>query len=175
MPSTLPGISLAVCLAGAVAGYAPGAWADDCSLAADAAIAQAKVPHADTHVTTAPGKPPSTVEAIVMDDKVYTQINGAWKVMAFSAQEQTDLINQGKARAAQTPHSCEKKGGETVNGQAASLLTVHSEKDGKVSDSRMWIADATGLPLKSEIHLANGTVIVDTFRYDNIQPPAGVK
>ena len=51
-------ISLVVCLVGAVTGYASGARADDCSLATDAAIAQAKVPHADTHVTTALGKPP---------------------------------------------------------------------------------------------------------------------
>ena len=110
-----------------------------------------------------------------MNDKVYTQINGSWRVMAFSAQEQIDIVNKAQANAAQRPHSCQKQGGEMVNGQAASVLTMHSEDNGKVSDARYWIADATGLPLKAEIHLANGTVMVDTFRYDNIQPPPGVK
>jgi hypothetical protein len=168
-------ISLVVCLAVAVAGYASGARADDCSLATDAAIAQAKVPHADTHVTTVPGKPPSTVEAVVMNDKVYTQINGSWKVMAFSAQERIDIVKKAQANAAQKSRTCQKQGGQTVDGQASSLVTMHSNDNGKVTDARLWMADATGLPLKSEAHLANGTVITDTFRYDNIQPPAGVK
>jgi hypothetical protein len=55
------------------------------------------------------------------------------------------------------------------------MLTVHSDENGKASDARIWIGDATGLPLKSEIHLANGTVVTDNFRYDNIVAPAGAK
>jgi hypothetical protein len=172
---TTRAILLVVGLAGAVAGYAAGARADDCSLATDAAIAQAKVPHSDTHVTTAPGKPPSTMESVVMNDKVYMQVSGSWKSMAFSAQEQIDIVKKAEANAAQRQRTCQKQGSETVDGQAASLLTMHSDDKGKVTDARLWIADATGLPLKSEAHLADGTVIVDTFHYDNIQPPAGVK
>jgi hypothetical protein len=170
--------TMSICLvglAGGVLSTASSAWADDCALATDAAIAQAKVPHADTHVTTESGKPPASIEMIITGDKAYTQINGAWKSMAFSSQEQIDIINAAKARAAQKPRGCQKQGGQTVDGQAASLLTMHADDNGKVSDARIWIADATGLPLKSEAHLANGTVIVDTFRYDNIQPPPGVK
>jgi hypothetical protein len=172
---TARAISLVVGLAGAVVGYASGARADDCSLAMDAALAQAKVPHAVTHVTTAPGKPPSTMESVATSDKIYAQINGSWEVAAVSTQERIDIVKKAQANAAQKSRTCQKQGGQTVDGQASSLVTMHSDDNGKVTDARLWIADATGLPLKSEAHLANGTVITDTFRYDNIQPPPGVK
>jgi hypothetical protein len=163
------------CLAGGLLAGASAAWADDCGLALAAAIAQAKVPHADTHVTATPGKPPARVEMIFMNDKAYTQMNGAWSSVAYSAQQQIDTVAAASKRAEQTAHTCEKRGGEAINGEAASLLIMHSEATGKVSDARVWIADGTGLPLKSEIHLANGTVVTDDFRYGNIEAPPGVK
>jgi len=112
---------------------------------------------------------------IFTNDKAYTLINGAWNSMAYSAQQQIDVVNAASKRAEQTAHTCRKQGGELINGEAASLLIMHSEPNGKASDARFWISDKTGLPLKSEIHLASGTVVTDDLRYDNIEVPPGAK
>ena len=69
----------------------------------------------------------------------------------------------------------QKLASEPINGEAVSLLAAHSEANGKASDSRIWISNKTGLPLKSEVHLSSGTVVTDDFRYGNIEAPPGVK
>jgi hypothetical protein len=166
------------CLAGLAGGLlarVPEARADECALAYAASIAQAKVPHAVTHVTERPGKPPERFEMIFTADKAYMQTNGAWQSMPFSAQSQIDTATASQKRAESQPHSCAKLGSEPINGEAASLLTMHAEVGGKVTDGRMWLSDRTGLPLKSEIHLSDGMVVTDEFRYDAIVAPPGVK
>ena len=90
-------------------------------------------------------------------------------------QEQIDTINAAAKRAEQTTHTCQKLAGEPINGEAASLLVIHSEVNGKASDEREWISDKTGLPLKSEVHLSSGKVLTDEFRYGAIEAPPGVK
>jgi hypothetical protein len=164
-------LSCVVFLAGGVLTGIPVAWADDCTLASDAAIAQAKVPHAVTRVMTVPGKPATQVEMIFVGDKAYTQRNGTWQSMPSSAQDQIETISAARKRAEQTPHTCQKVGGEPINGEATALIAMHSE----TSDARIWISDKTGLPLKSEVHLSSGTVITDNFRYGNIEAPPGAK
>jgi hypothetical protein len=171
---TMHAVAIAV-LAGGVLAGSRAARADDCDLSATAAIAQAKVPHGVTHVVSVPGSPPMRAEMIVTGGTVYAEINGAWRSSPFSPQEQIDVINQGRQRAAQTPHTCRKVEGQSFNGEAASLIVMHVEGNGKAVDSQVWISDKTGLPLKSEIKFDNGTVVTDDFRYDNIQAPPGVK
>jgi hypothetical protein len=166
--------SLIVCLAGGILASIPDARADDCSATTDAAIAQAKVPHADTHVMTAPGKPAARAEMIFTADKAYTQMNGAWSSIAFSAQQQIDTINAAKKRGEQEKRTCQKSDGGAINGEATSLFTMNNQGNGGVSEARLWISDKTGLPLKSEVHLKNGTVVTDDFRYGDIKAPPDV-
>ena len=165
----------AVCLAAGILVGSGAAWADDCLVVIDAAIAQVKVPRADTHVTIEPGKAPDGVEMIFIGDRVYTQIGGTWQSMTYSAQQQIDAITASKARAAQSPHTCHKLAGAPINGEAVSVLVMHTETNGKGADARVWISNTTGLPLKSEVHLGNGTVFTDDFRYGSIEAPTGVK
>lgn len=66
-------------------------------------------------------------------------------------------------------------GSESVNGESASVLDSHGDSNGKAIDSRLWLSGKTGLPLKSEVHLATGTVITDEFRYTQVDVPPGVK
>jgi hypothetical protein len=168
-------ICSAACLVAAVLVGSGVARADDCLAASDSAIAQAKVPHADTHVTIEPGKAASRVEMIFVADKVYTRIEGGWQSTAYSAQQQIDAITAANGREAQTPHTCRKLSSTPINGEATSLLVMHVETNGKGEDARVWISDKTGLPWKSEVHLADGTVFTDDFRYGNIVVPPGAK
>ena len=162
---------LAVCILVA----SPLARADDCAMVKAASIAQIKVPHAVVHVMTLPGKPPQRFEMIFKGDKVYTLMNGAWSSMAFSVQDQIDTINAASEQAAKATYTCRKVGSESVNGESASVLASHGDAHGKVTDSRLWLSDKTGLPLKSEVRLATGTVVTDEFRYTNVDVPPGVK
>ena len=170
-------ISSAVGLALGVFG-SPAARAGDCDLATSAAIAQAKVPHAATHVTTIAGEAPKRAEMIFTADKAYLQKDGAWRSMSYSPQAQIDRINAVKISPEKAKQTCEKSGSETVKGEAATVLVIHTDSSGKKSDARVWISDKTGLLLKSEIRIDGGNeiaIVTDDFRYDNIQAPAGVK
>lgn len=175
--NTLRAISIwsSVGLAAAVLAGPRTVRADACAAAIDAAIAQAKVPHADMHVTTMPGQAPTRAEMIFVGDKAYTKLDGAWHSMAYPVQQQVDMLTANKARAAQTPHTCQKLSNSPINGEPASLFIMRAETNGKATDARVWISDRTGLPLKSEVHLGSGTVFIDEFRYGNIAAPPGVK
>jgi len=156
----------------------PAARADGCDLATAAAIAQAKVPYATTHVTTVAGEAPARAEMIFTADKAYLQVNGAWRSMDYSPQAQIDRINAVKSSAERANQTCEKPASDTVKGDAATVLVMHTDAGGKRSDAHLWISDKSGLPLKSEIRVDGGNeiaIVTDDFRYDNIEPPAGVK
>jgi hypothetical protein len=170
-------ISRFACLALAAFGI-PSARADDCELATAAAIAQAKVPYATTHVTTVEGEAPARVEMVFTADKAYLHSKGAWRSMDYSPQAQIDRINAVKTSAEKAKQTCEKPASDTVKGEAATLLVMHTDDGGKRSDARLWISKKSGLPLKSEIRIDGGNeiaIVADDFRYDNIEAPAGVK
>ncbi len=163
-------------LAGGVAAADPLSPADDCELATSAAIAQAQAPHAVTQVTLIPDEEsPMSVQMIFTHDTAYLRKDGAWRTMPYSAQAQIDVINAGKKRAEPLKRTCQKTSGEEMRGEATTLLLIHTEAIGKISDARIWIADKSGLPLKSEIRLDSGVVVIDEFRYDSIAPPTDVK
>ena len=115
-------ISSAVGLALGVFG-ASAARADDCDLAASAAIAQAKVPHAATHVTNIAGASTRT-EMIFTADKAYLQKDGSWRSMSYSPQAQIDRINAVKTNTEKVKQTCEKAGSETIKGEAATVLVI---------------------------------------------------
>jgi hypothetical protein len=161
---------LAACLLIAVAS----ARAQDCAaLVRAASMAQVKVPHAVTHVMTMAGKPPMRFDMIFIADKSYTKVNGAWSVIPISVQDQIELINQSAKR----PHPgalLAGRAGESINGEPTSLVTIQ-EASGKIAEDRLWLSGKTGLPLKSEVRMHDGSSISDEFRYDNVQAPANVK
>jgi hypothetical protein len=51
----------------------------------------------------------------------------------------------GGQRAELSSHGCEK-----ISREATSLLIIHSETNEEPKEARIWIADKSGLPLKSE-------------------------
>ncbi len=153
---------------------ATAAQANDCiDVPRAAAIAQVKAPHSVVHVTTSPGKAPERADMIFAGDKAYMKVDGKWSAIPFSAKDQIDMINSSRAEG-QAVVTCQKTSGETISGEPTFLMTVH-ESAPKVNDVRIWISTRTGLPMREEIKLGRGLVISDEFRYDNIQPPAGVK
>lgn len=151
------------------------AWADNCDLATNAALDQAKVPYAGIHTTLAPGESISRVEMIATADKFYTLVNGEWHIRHSTVQDRIDIIEAARKKGNAEPPTCQLVKGESIAGEAVTLLTMQGKANGKPIEGRFWISEKTNLPLKSEIHLASGVVVSDEFRYDNIAPPAGVE
>jgi hypothetical protein len=162
-------------IASALAVASLSARADDCATVISAQFAQAKAPYAATTTMSQPGQPVSRSEMVVSGATMYFQVGGAWQSMPYSAQEVIDRSTENAKKAKVKP-TCQKFGAEQVSGEAATVYNVHEEaKDGDAIDSRIWISDSRGLPLKLEVHLGSGTSFTETTRYDGIQPPTGAK
>ena len=156
------------------------ARADDCELADDGGdrAGENTVMRPTTHVTSVPGETPALVQMVFTADRAYVQMNGAWRSMAYSPQAQIDKIEAARKTAEQAKQSCEKTANEAVKGEAATVLLMHNDVNGKKSEARVWISDQSGLLLKSEFRIDNGAnvaIVTDDFRYDDIAAPSGVK
>ena len=154
-------------------GVAPlSARADDCATILSAMFAQAKVPYASTMTMIQPGQPVSRSKSVVTGTKMYVQVNGVWQSMPYSAQEMIDRATENAKKSKQT---CRKVGVELVDGEATTIYSDHEETPRGGVDSRIWMSDSRGLPIKLETHFESGVSFTSTVRYDNIQPPVGVK
>ena len=148
------------------------ASADECATIFAAVITQAKAPYAASATISHPGQPDKKVEQVNIGDKMYVEVTGAWQSMPYSAQEVIDRATEKRKTSKQT---CAKVGAETVSGEAATIYTDHEETPKGTVDSRLWLSDARGLPLKVEMHFQSGMVMNQLLRYDNVQAPAGAK
>jgi hypothetical protein len=86
-----------------------------------------------------------------------------------------DVVQQFQKKAEGEPHTCEKTASEVINGEATSLVVIRVDIFGRQEQIRYWISDRSGLPLKGEARLINGTFITAEIRYDNITAPPVAK
>lgn len=149
------------------------ALAGDCGTVMAALAAQAKISYAGSVTMLQSGQAPIQSEVIVTGGKMYVRVLGTWHVSEYSSE---DVLKKMAESLKTAKLNCENSGVESVNGRAASVYNEHEENSGKVSDSRVWISDAGGLPLKLEMRFA-GLPITQTieYRYDNIVAPANAK
>ena len=147
------------------------ARADDCTLVKAASLAGISRPYAVT--VTMPGESGLPVTHIVMTgEKMYMQIRHRWTTKAVTSKELIDKANTADLKSQMT---CTKSGDEAVDGQSATIYAVDTKISGRVTHSRIWIAKADGLPLKTEIRMQGGDVMTSVFDYKNVAPPPGVK
>ncbi len=114
----------------------------------------------------------STSELISVNGLRYVLVNGKWhKSMTTAQMREQEMENRKNAKVA----ACKKMGGDSVNGEAATVYTMHSETEDVKSDGKIWISNSRGLPLKEEL-------VVDRddpdsahwsirFEYGNVQAP----
>lgn len=141
------------------------AQTDACAALTDAAVKQIMTPHHGTMTTTIGGKT-RTSEYITTASTRYLHANGKWTSHPVDAkQEAAETAAAMKARS----QTCKRAGDETLAGQAATLYLVHSEDAD--SDSKIWIAAASGLILGQDITVDGGSVTSIRYDYTNVQPP----
>lgn len=142
-----------------------------CKPVMDAMTKATKTPYHET--ATAGGK---SFEKIYTTTALYVGSHGHWVKMPASPQTLIDAMRESGA----TITECKSLRTETVDGQAATVYAARERLTSTGEDDRgqYWIANASGLPLKSESDSQNAghTSHVSTrFTYDNVQAPAGIK
>jgi len=158
---------------------APAARADDaaCQAVLQSVIKQAAVPvHQKITIESAaaPGKPIQS-ETIHLGDTLYMQIQGRWMTRPYDADRAAEDARQAMAKA---EHTCTRVRSEAVDGQPSELFSVQSKTPtGGVSDSQIWIATGSGMPLRQATTVTEqGAVRMKhevRFDYANVAAPAG--
>jgi hypothetical protein len=153
----------------AVAPFA--ASADDCGVAWGAMRAGIQKPYASTITITRAGGKPETSHAVMMGDKMYVEVQGAWHTVPMTS---TEMLADMDQKRKTTKASCQRVGDEIMGGQPSTIYAVHSDNEGKVSDNKIWVSKALGMPVKTESHIGD-MVLVSVMDYSNVHTPAGVK
>ena len=163
---------LATCIF-AAAVVAPPASADDasCKPVSDAMMKQARTPYHET--ATAGGKP---FEKIYTTTTLYIGSGGHWMNVPATPQTLVDAMHD----TGQPFTDCRLLRTEVLEGQATTVYAAHSRTANPAADSdaQIWIADASGLPVKTEADVQeNGrkTHASTHLDYTDVRPPAGAK
>jgi hypothetical protein len=151
------------------------ARADDasCKVVMDAMMKQIRTAYRET--ITLDGKPAR--ELIHTTTAFYYQgKDGHWMKVPMTAQDRIDAMHETGA----TVSNCKQLREERVDGQPAIVYAAHEQTTlpAQSIDTQIWIATASGLPLKIETdqeaggHKVHGSSLCT---YDNVQPPADAK
>jgi hypothetical protein len=147
-----------------------------CKILADA---NAKIYAVPTHMyqteTAAGGKTRSN-ELIFLNNKTYLSANGKWIVSPRTPKDMA--ADQAESLAVHPNAKCSLVRDEPVNGEAATLYTMHDPTPDSKQESQLWISKSRGVPLKAEMDLDAGagkTHRSIRYEYTNVAAPPGVR
>jgi outer membrane lipoprotein-sorting protein len=140
------------------------------------AEANAKILSVPTHIymtDTAGGKTRSD-EIIYLNNKTYVQVNGAWHVNDTTDEERKETL------APDPNTTCRVVRDESVNGEAATVYSLHRQTADDKSDSEMWVSKSRGVPLKLQMDMDVGGAAGKSHRtmryeYTNVHAPADAR
>jgi hypothetical protein len=147
-----------------------------CRPVLDALDKLSQTPHHQYMTLAAAGRPggkPITAEVIVTGGDMYIQVGGRWRKTGETAADRKKRQEEALVNATM---SCRYLRDEAVDAVASAVYTAQTEKDGKKSESLIWIAKSTGLPVRQEIELEIGGAVgkshhIMRFEYGNVQAP----
>lgn len=142
----------------------------------DAAIKAATTPRHvfATDTPTAAGGKTAEWEYIFVGDKRYEKFNGKWTVEPHDAKTAVAMLVE--MQSLETGPACIRIGEETFDGQAATIYGRYRRRSTTI-DSRVWIANASGLPIRLIIEgdpdseSSKGRTETRT-NYRDVKPPA---
>jgi len=125
--------------------------------------------------TRAGGKTRS-MESIFVGGFVYTLLNGKWLRMPVGAMGMDMREMSEEALKKSKNVSCHAVRDESVNGESATVYSVHSENEHGIHDGQIWISKSKGVLLREEEDTqAPGQGGKDhmsiRFDYNNVQAP----
>ena len=148
--------------------------ADSCQPVFDALTKVATTPsHSYTTNTATNGGKAMDAETIFANGQKYIQVRGRWMRIPVTSQ---DVLEQEREKEQKGKSSCQLLRSEAVNGETASLYSVHREYGEVQEDGQMWVSSRTGLLLRVEEDIDNrGNRKKEhqstRFEYGNVQPP----
>jgi hypothetical protein len=111
-------------------------------------------------------------ELITVSGERYLLVDGKWSKsrMTVAATKEQNEENKKNAKVV----TCKRIGSDSVNGQAATVYTEHTEREDSKSDGKIWVS-SSGVILKEEIDLDAGadSKVHMTLRYEygNVKAP----
>jgi hypothetical protein len=167
-----------VFLAGALLSLAAtGAFADDCGKRAAAVFKSRQTPHhtvtvmigTDESGTQKDLSPPS--EAIFTGDTLFDRSGtGGWKSKPATPQDMT--ADLGKTD--DDKEVCSASGSETLGGETTDIIDTHSSLGDMMADGRMWISQASGLVLRTQVTFSQKgrtAKVVTSYDYQDVHAP----
>ena len=112
-------------------------------------------------------------ETIFANGQKYIRVHGKWMRIPVTSQ---DVLEQEKEKEEKGKSTCQLLRSESVNGETATVYSLHREYDEVTEDGQMWVSKGSGLPLRVEEDVDNrGNKVMDHrsthFEYGNVRPP----
>lgn len=152
----------------------PARAADACQPVFDALMKVAATPsHSYTTSTAVSGGKPMETETIFANGQKYIRVRGKWMRIPVTSDA---VVEQEKEKEEKGKSTCQLLRGESVNGEAAMLYSMHREYDEVTEDGQMWVSRGTGLLLRVEEDVDNrGNNKKEhqstRFEYGKVSPP----
>ena len=90
----------------------------------------------------------TTTESIYVDGAAYTLVKGKWFRMPVSSDDMKGLTQESLKNVKNV--SCHVVRDEMVNGEIATVYSVHSETERGIHDGQAWISKSKGVLLREE-------------------------
>ena len=147
--------------------------ADSCQPVFDALIKVVTTPSHSYTTSTANGGKSTEGETIFADGQKYIRARGKWTRLPVTSQE---VLEQEKEKQKHGKSTCQLLRTEPVNGEPATVYSMHREYDEVTEDGQMWVSKATGLAMRIEEDVDNrGNKVKEhrstRFEYGNVRPP----
>ena len=130
----------------------PARAADACQPVFDALTKVATTPSHSYTTHAANGGKAEEAETIYANGQKYIQVHGKWMRLPVTSQ---DVVEQEKEKEAKGKSTCQVVRRESLNGEAATLYSVHREYGEVQEDGQMWVSASTGLLLRVEEDVDN--------------------
>lgn len=133
---------------------------------------QFTVPSHAFMTTTGMGPAPMQSEAISISGATYVKVHDHWMKSPLSSEQ---LVKQSRdTMTSAKSYSCKQLPDDAVSGVAASVYSSHTETGTGATDTQVWVAKSTGLPLKSEVAMnlsGRKSHVSVPYEYANVQAP----
>src|SRR5438552_3077000 len=123
---------------------------DDCTEVRAATLAGVSRPYAATVRIEHADDLPTTSHIVMTGDKMYVEMRRVWSTMPMTTKQLIDKVNKTSLK---DQLNCQRTGEEAIDGVSTTVYAVENQTPARASHSRIWIAKANGLPLKTEVRL----------------------